>query len=66
MAYDTKCWDLAAAFLSDTPHLETPDRIEGLAQHIQTEIESWITHAETNYEPRDPLAHVATPFADNH
>ena len=42
MAYDTKCYDLAAAFLHDEPELDTEDKRTSLAQTIQTEIENWI------------------------
>ena len=42
MAYDTKCYDLAKAFLSDEPALNSEDKRKSLAQHIQTEIENWI------------------------
>ena len=32
MSYDTKCFDLAEAFLQDTPHLWTEARVKELAQ----------------------------------
>jgi hypothetical protein len=66
MPFDRKCWDLASSFLGDHPHLETVDRIDALARHIQTQIDNWIASANENYEPRDPLAHVEFPFAENH
>lgn len=52
--YDTKCFDLAEAFLSDTPHLATTDRTDELAALIQRTIEDFIADAERNYEPPDP------------
>lgn len=42
MAYDSKCFDLAEAFLSDEPLLNKPEYTKELAQHIQYEIESYI------------------------
>lgn len=42
MAYDTKCYDLAAAFLEDEPTLQTENKKSALAQTIQTAIEDWI------------------------
>lgn len=42
MAYDTKCYDLAAAFLDDEPHLKP--KIGSLAQTIQNAIEDWIEY----------------------
>lgn len=65
MAWDQKCFDLAQAFLSDTPHLETNRRTEELAQLIQTTIEDWIALEEGNYEPPDPPGFEGG-FADNH
>lgn len=53
MAYDTKCFDLAEAFLEDSPHLNTEARRHTLAQLIQTTIEDEIAHMECNYEPPD-------------
>lgn len=46
MAYDTKCYDLAEAFLEDESHLKA--KVGELAQLIQTTIEDWI-----NYENRE-------------
>lgn len=43
MAYDTKCYDLAAAFLEDHPEIETDARCDKLAQLIQTTIDEQIT-----------------------
>lgn len=41
MSYDTKCYDLASAFLEDEQEVTEQDR-DRLAQHIQTEIEDWL------------------------
>lgn len=43
MAYDSRCYDLAELFLSDTDKNTEANRHE-LAQHIQTEIEDWIEY----------------------
>lgn len=53
MAYDSKCYDLAEAFLEDEPHLNTEGRRDELAQLIQTTIEDFIAHEQSNYEPPD-------------
>lgn len=63
--YDSKCHDLATDFLSDTPHLDTTDRVHELATLIQKTIEDFIADAERNYEPPDPPGFEAG-FADNH
>lgn len=42
MSYDSRCYDLAALFLSDSPEKNTEANRGELAQHIQTEIENWI------------------------
>ena len=52
--YDTKCYDLAEAFLEDEPHLATTKRTCELAELIQKTIEDFITHEKSNYEPPDP------------
>jgi len=41
MSYDTKCYDLASAFLDDEQDVTEQDR-DRLAQHIQTGIEDWL------------------------
>lgn len=64
--YDTKCYDLAAAFLEDEPGLFTETHNIALASIIQAAIEDYIEHAKANYEPPDPMEHVEFPFADNH
>lgn len=46
MAYDSKCYDLAVAFLGDTPDIDNEKSRDALAQHIQTAIEDWITYEE--------------------
>lgn len=49
MSYDSKCYDLAEAFLEDRPISHDHEiRIGLLAQHIQTSIEDWLdTHPPT-------------------
>ena len=42
MSYDSRCYDLAALFLSDCPEKNTEENRDKLAQHIQNEIESEI------------------------
>ena len=55
MTYDSKCYDLAAAFLEDgEPGLFTERNNVALAREIQEAIKAWITNARDNYEPRDP------------
>jgi hypothetical protein len=63
--YDAKCYDLADAFLSDTPHLNTDKRTRQLARIIQQEIEDFIAGEQRNYEPPDPPGWEGG-FADNH
>lgn len=46
MAYDTKCYDLAVAFLADTPEIDNEKTRDRLAQSIQTAIEDEITYQE--------------------
>jgi len=65
-SYDSRSYDLAEIFLEDTPHLNTERRRDELAKVIQTAIEDYLTDAERNYEPPDPMNHVAVPFAENH
>ena len=65
MAYDTKCFDLAEAFLEDSPHLATAKRTDELAQLIQTTIEDFIASEEQNYEPPSPPGWEGG-FAENH
>lgn len=57
MSYDTKCYDLAEAFLDDEPHLKA--KTGELAQLIQTTIEDWI-----NYENRQEAKMVAAKASD--
>lgn len=64
--YDTKCFDLAEAFLSDAPHLATHDRADELAALIQRTIEEFIAHAQSNYEPAQHGDAWAGGFAENH
>jgi hypothetical protein len=63
--YDVKCFDLAEAFLEDSPHLATARRTQELAALIQTTIEDWLDHEQSNYEPPDPPGWEGG-FADNH
>lgn len=44
MAYDTKCYDLAVAFLADRSDKDNEANRDDLAQHIQNEIEDWIEY----------------------
>ena len=46
MSYDTKCYDLAAAFLADTPDIDNEKNRDALAQLIQTTIEDDISYLE--------------------
>ncbi len=46
VSYDSKCLDLAKAFIEDHPLIPSESADE-LAQHIQNEIEDWIEDAET-------------------
>lgn len=39
MGYDTKCYDLAEAFLADEVAINTPEHVDKLAQLIQDTIE---------------------------
>jgi hypothetical protein len=43
MSYDQKCYDLAAAFLEDSPGATEQQR-DKLAQRIQSTIEDWLSH----------------------
>lgn len=42
MAYDSRCYDLAAAILKEAPQINDEDRRQDLAQDIQDEIEAWL------------------------
>lgn len=63
--YDTKCFDLADAFLEDVPHLRTPRRTDELAALIQQAVEDFIASEQRNYEPPDPPGFEGG-FAANH
>lgn len=63
--YDSKCFDLAEAFLDDAPHLATTSRTEELAALLQRTIEDWIEYEQSNYEPPDPPGWEGG-FAPNH
>ena len=45
-SYDSRCYDLAAIFLSDTPDINNETSRDDLAQSIQQTIEDWITYKE--------------------
>lgn len=49
MGYDSRCYDLAALFLSDNSEKNTEANRDELAQHIQTEIEDWIEYILTEH-----------------
>lgn len=55
MAYDSRCYDLAAVFLSDEPELDTEPRREELAQLIQTTIEDHIAFERGQEQTRREL-----------
>jgi hypothetical protein len=64
--FDSKCYDLASAFLEDEPVAYGDDRFcQELAARIQQTIEDFIAEARSNYEPPDPPCFEAG-FADNH
>lgn len=46
MGYDTKCYDLAAAFLADTPDIDNERSRAVLAQRIQDTIEGETLYLE--------------------
>lgn len=48
--YDTKCYALAAAFLADTPQLDTEENRTGLAQEIQDLVEDRLAQLEEDRE----------------
>ena len=45
MTYDSKSYELAEHFLSDTPGLNTEKNKDALAQEIQAAIEAWFSEA---------------------
>jgi hypothetical protein len=65
MSYDSKCYDLAEAFLEDEPALNTEPRRKELAQIIQDAIEGFIEYERKNYDPPDPPGFEGG-FAENH
>lgn len=65
MTYDSKCYDLAEAFLEDQPHLNTEGRRAELAKLIQATIEGWLNLEDSNHEPPDPPGFEGG-FAANH
>ena len=50
--FDPKCYELAAAFLSDHPDKDTQENRETLAQHIQEQIEEMI---EFTLQEKNPI-----------
>lgn len=65
MTYDPGCYDLAALFLADEPHLHS-DKCDELAKLIQTTIEDFIKSENDNYEPPEHGDAWAGGFAENH
>jgi len=63
--FDSKCYDLASAFLEDEPALFTDAKCNALAAEIQQTIEDFIADAKRNYEPSDPPGFEGG-FAANH
>lgn len=64
--FDSRCYDLASAFLDDEPVAFGDDRFcVELASRIQQTIEDFIAEARSNYEPPDPPGFEGG-FADNH
>lgn len=53
MAYDAKCYELAEAFLSDAPKLNTPAAVDRLAQCIQDQIESELEYMTWQQEEKE-------------
>lgn len=41
MPYDARCKELAEVFLADFPSLNTPEKIDELAQSVQEAIDDW-------------------------
>lgn len=64
--YDARCYDLAALFLSDHPHLDTTNRVEALAREIQMVIEDFLEGTMNDYEPPETGDAWSGGFADNH
>lgn len=54
MSYDSRCYDLAELFLSDSARINDEPHRRALAQHIQTTVENWIEGAEIE-KHRDEL-----------
>lgn len=62
--FDSKCYDLASAFLEDEPSLFTDAKCNELAALIQQTIEDFIGDAQRNCEPAD-VAGFEGGFAAN-
>ena len=54
MAYDSRCHDIAEAFLEDEPAMKSARNVRRLAQCVQDSIEDWIA-----YERAEPLSEPA-------
>lgn len=63
--FDSKCYDLASAFLEDEPDLFTDKKSKELARVIQDAIEDYIYDQRKNCEPREPTGFEGG-FAANH
>lgn len=63
--FDSKCYDLASAFLEDEPNLFTDANCNELAAEIQRTIEDFIADAKRNSEPQDASGFEGG-FAANH
>lgn len=64
MTFDTKCYDLASAFLEDEAN--TSERhCNDLAATIQGAIETWLENHRANSEPPDAPGFEGG-FAENH
>lgn len=57
MTFDSKCYDLAEAFLSDEPNLFTEGKCNELAALLQQTIEDFI--ADRREHTPDPVSHVS-------
>ena len=54
VAYRAGCYDLAAEFLEDEPHLFNETNNVALAKAIQKAIEDWLKNARDNYDGGQP------------
>lgn len=58
--FDTKCFELAEAFLDDEPHANTKANVRELAAEIQTVIEDFIADKSTLAALRDAQSAIET------